>query len=165
MFTTPVYQPHLTFGEAHPYHVSNHDPVQIVLTVKLTRIMSHIFHCIRTLTRHTQTHVTNTTNRLGCSRKLHQTSSVGKHMTASAVYQVRHSPCSWSWPCTDRPRRVSRPSLPLSPRPVRRGSPRTAPFGPGRTWGAVIYLLFFNLLVYSFLLIMQNQRFAPGKSL
>ena len=60
----------------------------LVLFVKLTRIMSHIFYCIRTLTRHTQAQLTNTTYRLRWLRMLHQTSSVGKHMTASAMYQI-----------------------------------------------------------------------------
>ena len=39
-------------------------------------------------TRHKPTLLTDAINPLGCSRRLHQTSSVGKHMTASAMYQV-----------------------------------------------------------------------------
>ena len=48
-----------------------------MLTVKLTRTMSLIFHCICTLTGQTQ--LTDATNQLRWSRKLHQTCSVGKN--------------------------------------------------------------------------------------
>ena len=77
-----VRQPHVTAPANHKLRGIKH--VVNIMYVKLARI--HIYFTVYTrYTRHTSTLLTNATNRLGCSRRLHQTSLVGKHDCISNV--------------------------------------------------------------------------------